>query len=162
MNSLLQGGAIVNKNGKGLEKQVQSIIEHAGYVELSDERKKELVKKGGVLNDGGLNWYCQQAPLTRNLYEAKFKIDFYLYHALKFPDGLYIESKWQGSQGSVDEKYVFTVQTLKSLNADSILVLEGGGARHGAVRWIQAQAKGRSRFMYFDLAGFMKWAQANL
>ena len=110
-----------------------------------------------MLLDQG-SWFVEQIDCERNLYGSRWRLDFYLFHPDKFPNGLVIESKWQGSPGSVDEKYVFTVLSLKSLSTPSMLVLGGGGARRGAVDWIRKQIG--KNFKTTDQ--FIDWGNKNL
>ena len=157
-----QGGKTANRNGKAMESQVRQCLISAGYTEITPDEKKLLVRRDGTL-DRTDKWFCQQLRLERNMYEAKSTIDFYVYHPELYPEGLHIEVKWQGSAGSVDEKYVFTVLSLVKCRGDKIMVLDGGGARQGAIRWIkQQERKQTNRFKFFTLTEFMKWSQRSL
>lgn len=53
---------------------------------------------------------------------------------------LILESKWQQSSGSVDEKFPFLVLTIKESRLDTVVVLGGGGYSAGAERWLRRQA----------------------
>ena len=157
---ILQGGAVANKSGKDLENEIAELLHDQGFTELDPTQKKQMLDNGGPMPHLTAPWFAQQVRLFRNLYNAKMVTDFYCWH----PDvskGFVIEVKWQSSAGSVDEKYVFTVLSLKKLQTHSILVLEGGGCRTDAVKWIRGQEKttGTRTFRlmtYLDLKKFLR------
>ncbi len=157
---IVQGGYTAGKNGKVMEEQIKQVLVSSGYIELTPEEKKLLVRLDGAPPIGEDKWFCQQVRLYRNLYGSNYTADFYLFDKDKFPLGLSIESKWQASSGSVDEKYCFTVMSLKSMPGEQLLILDGGGARQGAVQWIKKQKT--KRFMFFNLVEFIVWANGNL
>ena len=76
----------------------------------------------------------------KDLYGKDHKCDFILYHPVRYPRALIIESKWQQSTGSVDEKFPFWVLTIKKSGLDTIVVLDGGGYFKGAECWLRQQA----------------------
>jgi hypothetical protein len=159
----VQGGTTANKNGSDLEAQVYTCIARAGYPELNAEQKRMLINSDGVLITEGSRWFASQVRLGKNLYEGPMTVDFYLYDRDKWPDGLYIEVKWQAASGSVDEKYVFTALSLMGQPGDKILILDGSGYRRGAVKWLRRQAvKSSNRFNVFTLMEFFKWAKIAL
>jgi DNA adenine methylase len=83
-----------------------------------------------------------------------------VYNAEKWPDGLYIEVKWQSTGGSVDEKYVFTALSMMKQKGDKILIIDGGGCRAGAILWMRKQAERKAnRFQIFNMMEFFKWAK---
>ena len=77
----------------------------------------------------------------RSVYGGYQTIDFFLYDSKLLPAGCYIESKWQSASGSVDEKYVFTVESMFQWRKPSILVIEGNGTRQSAMGWIENRCK---------------------
>lgn len=156
-------GKKANKNGKWLEKTISNLLTQAGYYELSsDERKKFLSENGSLDVTSEHRWFVEQVAIHRNIYDAKWKLDFFIFNQEKYPDGLYIESKWQGTQGSVDEKYVFTVLSLKDLPQPSMLILDGGGARQGAIKWIKNQSRRSNQFTFFTFSEFLVWARDHI
>lgn len=160
MMSYDPAGHLANKNGKWLEGIIASQLRQAGYYELTPAEKKLFLRQDGILIIPQTKWFAQQVRLERNLYEARFTSDFYVSGSESFPDGLHIESKWQGSAGSVDEKYVFTALSLLSFKCHSVIVLSGGGARRGAVKWLKTQAsKSRGKFKFFTLEEFVAWVR---
>lgn len=158
-----QGGAVANRQGKVLEAQIEQVILSKGYVKLSEDQKRQLIRQDGVLIVEGSAWFCDQVPLHKNIYGAKWRLDFYVYHREKFPDGLHIECKWQGSSGSVDEKYVFTVVSLLELPGKKAFILAGAGARQGAVQWIRRKVSRRQDLEFFSSTDeFIHWANKSL
>jgi hypothetical protein len=67
--------------------------------------------------------------------------DFVVHDPINYPNGLHVECKWQSAQGSVDEKYVFTMLTLENFQRPSILILAGPAARKDAIEWLRSRAK---------------------
>lgn len=156
-----QGGKTANRNGRGLEMQIKALLLHRGYFELTAEQKKALSRSGEVLHTGN-KWFTTQVQMEKNIYGSKCKSDFYAYDSLNHPDGIHIEAKWQSSAGSVDEKYVFTAESLNLFDGLKIIVLDGGGARQGAVRWLRKFASSKKNFKFFTLSEFIKWANSSL
>jgi len=154
-------GRTANRNGKWLEGTIEDQLVRAGYYQLSDKEKVTLRNQDGFIEmPENHAWFVRQIALERNLYGSMFTSDFYLRSPL-YPDGLHIESKFQGTPGSVDEKYVFTVLSMKNFKSPSILVLDGGGSRQGAVKWMKSQQK-TGKFNFMTLGEFMLWARDHL
>ena len=55
-------------------------------------------------------------------------------------DCLVIESKWQASGGSIDEKYPFEVQTINLNQYPTLIVLDGEGYKDEAGKWLKGHA----------------------
>jgi hypothetical protein len=154
-------GKTANRNGKWLEDTIADQLRRAGYKELGQQEKVILKAQDGFIDlPDDESWFVSQVALERNLYGAMFTSDFYL-KGPKYPSGLHIESKFQGTPGSVDEKYVFTVLSMKQFKSPGILVLDGGGTRQGAVRWMKSQQK-KDKFDFMTLGEFMIWARDHL
>ena len=84
--------------------------------------------------------------------------DFHLFHPEKHPDGLIIESKWQQSVGSVDEKYPYLVLNIKTkYPAKTIIILDGRGYKPKAKIWLRSQI-GNNLIAVFDMSEFQVWA----
>ena len=159
-----QGGGVAGRQGKVLENQVEQQLLHLGYTKLTDSEKKTFIRQNGVSYVGGDKWFCTQVQFGKNIYGSRWKLDFYLYNAETFPNGLVIECKWQQSQGSVDEKYVFTVMSLIGLKRPVALLLAGEGARPITREWIRSIADKRSNDLQFFASSdeFTTWANKNL
>lgn len=85
--------------------------------------------------------FSAQYPAGADLYGKDRKCDFILYHPARYPRALILESKWQQSSGSVDEKFPFLALTIKESRLDTIVVLGGGGYSAGAERWLRRPAR---------------------
>lgn len=98
-----------------------------------------------------------------NIYGSEIKVDLFVSNSHQYPDGLIIECKWQGSQGSVDEKYPYLILNIKErYNYPTIIVYGGNGAKSGAIRWLKQQADGKRLIAVYGLEEFIKWATQNL
>lgn len=105
--------------------------------------------------------FCPQFPLGNGVYETPIKCDFILFHPTKHPACLVIESKWQQSGGSVDEKFPYLVANIKEKYPyATIIVLDGGGYRSGSERWLRAQIDGKL-LKVFNMAEFQKWSNGD-
>ena len=69
-----------------------------------------------------------------------------------------IESRWQTSSGSVDEKYPYDVLNIQTKYATpTILILDGSGYRKGAENWIRAQAGSGNLLLVLNMQQFTEW-----
>ena len=80
-----------------------------------------------------------------------------------------IECKWQQSSGSVDEKfpYLYLNCIEKMPEPTIIIIVDGGGAKPGAVEWLKSAAissrywkddKPQKEILVMDLTSFISWA----
>lgn len=74
-----------------------------------------------------------------NIYGDKMTLDFLIYHPARHLEEMIIECKYQGQDGSIDEKLSFTAQSLHATGQSAILALMGGGFRDTAVRYCLGQ-----------------------
>jgi len=81
-----------------------------------------------------------------------------------------IECKWQQVAGSVDEKFPYVyLNCVESLPEKNIIILvDGGGAKDGAVRWLKSAAANKlfikdidKNIKVMDLRDFIVWANTN-
>jgi DNA adenine methylase len=80
-----------------------------------------------------------------------------LYHPTKWAACLVIESKWQQSGGSVDEKYPYMVLNLKEQSpVQSIVVVDGNGQKAGSVKWLRQQTD-QKLLHVLSMAEFQRW-----
>jgi hypothetical protein len=103
--------------------------------------------------------YTRQFSIGKGIYGTPLYCDFIAYHPSKHADSLIIESKWQQTGGTVDEKYPYLVMNIQyKYPHKTILVLDGNGYRAGAEKWIREQAgpKMGLRAVY-NLAQFNTW-----
>jgi hypothetical protein len=128
-----------------LEDAVEDLLKRQGLVKHEGRIKAAFLK--GISNFGdetlGPRWFMRNVKRFENLYRARFFADFVIYDVERYPNGLVIEVKAQETPGSVDEKYVFTVLSLKQLydeqKVSTWLVFSGGGVRACAVDWMRSE-----------------------
>jgi hypothetical protein len=157
---MTQGGN-ANKTGALHEAQVKAVFDAWGFKSLDNRVVLNAITIGDPLSSLGERWYTTQLAHFRNLYSAKFKSDLFVYDTQHWPNGLLIECKYQALGGSVDEKYVFTVLSLKNLPPPSAMVLTGGGARNCAISWIRGQETPKFKF-FGSSEQFSNWIHKKL
>ena len=142
--------------GNRLEQIIESCLKNCGYEEYPN--KKAL----GSMAEEERPVYCRQVKIGNTIYDTALKCDFLLFHPEKWPKGLVIEAKWQQVGGSVDEKYPFLVLSIRKSIFETILLLDGGGYRPGAERWLRNQTDSKL-LNVFNLTEFITWVnQGNL
>lgn len=128
-------GAKANKTGNQLESMVQQTLNNRGYTQVPASEfsrvQTDLYPRSPM--------YTSQALIGKTVYGSDRKCDFLVYHPEKFPKNLVIECKWQQSAGSVDEKFPFLVENIRLLRIPTIIVVDGGGHKPGAVTWLKGQ-----------------------
>jgi hypothetical protein len=143
-----------------MEAMIEAMLVQAGFPQATDKLKRSFQQ--GAIGFGdeelGPRWYMRNVKRFRNLYGVGFFADFVVYDERSFPAGLVIESKQQDQAGSVDEKYVFTVMSLKALHGlygglCAWLVFGGDGARAVALDWMRAQ-EDPPRFLFLSEVKF--------
>lgn len=116
-----QGGNAA-RSGKSAENVIASVLEQRG---LAFERQVEI------------------GP---GIYNTPTRVDFFVHDLPGFQSGLIIESKWQDTNGTADEKLPFLVANIKErYPCPTIVVLHGGGFRPGAAEWLLRQVGGTLR-----------------
>lgn len=147
------GGGRANQSGRILEKMVEGLLLGHGYGKVSKHEIQKHIIAGEPV-------FTTQYLIGQTIYNTDLKIDFFVYHPSKFPDGLIIECKWQQAGGSVDEKYPYLVANLLKNQKASVIVLDGDGYRPGAKRWLEDQALKNDKLRVFDLISFTQWANS--
>jgi len=152
----VQGGTRANYTGRILEKFIEDRLKERGYTFIDKRKFKPSIYIGQPI-------YSKQFFLGQNLYNTNTYCDFVLYHPEKWNDCLVIESKWQESGGSVDEKYPFLILNIQMRYPHkTILVIDGGGYKQGALEWIKGQV-GNNLLAVMNMQEFNKWVnQENL
>lgn len=145
------GGGRANISGASLEKMVEGLLLGHGYGKLSSKEFQSHAAAREPI-------FMTQVVVGRTVYNTRMKVDFFVFHPTKHPEGLIIECKWQQSPGSVDEKYPYLVTNLITSQKTSIIVLDGGGYKPGAKHWLEEQALSNPRLSVFNLTGFTQWA----
>lgn len=144
------GGAIANLTGNRLERFVLNSLNEFGYTLIDRVQFKPAPYLEQPI-------YSRQYYLGKNIYGTNIYCDFILYHPQKFPDCLVIETKWQQTGGSVDEKFPFLVANIQTKYPyKTILLLDGGGYKPGAAEWLRSQV-GNNLLAVFSMAEFQTW-----
>ena len=120
--------------GRMQERFIKEWLENLGYARVKPS-KKFFDKR--LLNEP---IYSTQCVIGENVYGGTRKADIILYHPQKWADCLVIESKWQASTGTADQKYPFEVQTINRNLYSTIIVLDGQGYNQLAEKWLKSHA----------------------
>lgn len=128
-------GAMANHAGKTAEAAIYCLFKERGY-------QIERQKKVGT-----------------SIYGTTLFADFFIHWLPGFPNGLVVESKWQSAGGSVDEKYPYIVANIKAGRylAPVIVVLDGGGYKDGAAKWLRGQVDGQKLVAVYDFKELIQW-----
>nr|ARR28440.1 hypothetical protein [Caulerpa okamurae] len=157
-------GNIANSSGNVLEQNVISTFKTKGFevVKYSFWNKNQN-KYGGVPK--GL---LKNVPFE-SIYGHKGYTEFLL-KSKKYNLEIRIECKWQQSAGSVDEKlpYLYLNCVESMLEKDIIIIIDGGGYKEGALKWIKESVRTRKyqnsnmkNIQIMNIVEFMTWANNN-
>jgi len=105
----------------------------------------------------------KQVKAGTSIYGQQLRADLFIDGIPGFDRGLIIESKWQSTGGSVDEKYVYLVKNIESgrYPCPVAIVLDGGGYKQGAEDWLKKQVDGNKLYAVWSLMELLKWINAN-
>jgi len=132
-------GAQANSTGKVAERMIDALLIQLGYAPI------------------------RERVIGRGIYGTPIKADILIERAPGFPAGLIIESKWQGSGGSVDEKYPYLVLNIQQIYPCPVIILaDGDGARPGAIQWLKSQVDGTNLYAVFSFKELVTWCNRNL
>ena len=126
-------GKRANRSGKQLANFVNNILQDYGYTEVSQTRFFALCELKQPI-------YTQECSVGKTLYGGNRRVDFILYHPIKWSECLVIECKWQSSSGTTDQKYPYFVDSINMNPQHAIIVLDGGGQSRASGKWLKAQA----------------------
>ncbi len=144
------GGGQAHYTGTVLQKFIEDRLVERGYTYVVRKKFRPAVYLNQPI-------YSHQFYVGRSLYETNLYCDFILYDPQKHPDCLIIESKWQQSGGSVDEKYPYLILNIQTRYPHkTVLVLDGGGYKAGAEKWLRSQVGNNLRAVY-NMAQFQTW-----
>ena len=104
--------------------------------------------------------FKRQAKLGMSIYGTVIRADFVVENIAEFPLGLAIESKWQDSTGSADQKFPFVVANIRAggYGLPVIVIAAGGGATVRAREWLKLQVDERL-LAVFSIEEFVSWLQ---
>ncbi|MCU7666820.1 PD-(D/E)XK nuclease superfamily protein [Bacillus thuringiensis] len=148
-------GTYANETGRALEKRVANLLDSYGFKTISEREYNKNPEKHG-----------SEVLLTNvkytNIYGQPGKSEFMLC-SRKYNMQLRIECKWQQSSGSVDEKYPYLLLNCVEAMPEKevIIVVDGGGARKGAVAWLKNNAKTvrNKSIRVINFEEFKNWAR---
>lgn len=142
-NTNVQGGTRANAQGHLFENIMLPIFQGNDF---SVFQHSEIQKNPSMLN--GIDRYViRNVPFT-TIYAQSGKTEFVIYDntAISSSGNTYcrtvrVEAKWQQAAGSVDEKYPYMLLNgiYQYPEKEIIFVVDGGGYKPGARRWLQDQ-----------------------
>jgi len=132
----ISGGKQANNTGNALESFVEHILKEKEYTEFVNHKEQVFAMRKAI----GGKQYSKQPYCGQSIYETKRNCDFLVLNKEKFPESLIIECKWQQVDGSVDEKYPFTVHNIMKIGSPTIILIDGGGYKKQALVWLKEQA----------------------
>ena len=94
-----------NYTGSVLERFILSRLDERGYTYIPRNRFVSARILGQPI-------YTSKFHVGQSIYGTAQYCDFIAYHPERWPDNLIIESKWQQSGGSVDEKYRWSTDSI--------------------------------------------------
>ncbi|WP_347252586.1 PD-(D/E)XK nuclease superfamily protein [Legionella sp.] len=156
-----QGGAYANSSGGVLEGLVEFVLTKKGF--------SVIRYKDWKLNPTS---YGEELLLKNVPYEGLYKhastTEFVLI-SKAYNLHTRIECKWQQVSGSVDEKlpYLFLNCSEKMLELHVIILLDGGGAKQGAIEWLRESCEkfnlresttSKRRIDLMNMTEFVQWA----
>lgn len=150
----MKQGEKANYTGNSLENFIENILNHKGYRFIENKSFKAACCLEQAI-------YSCQFTIGHGIYDTPIKCDFILHHPVKYPNCLVIESKWQESSGSTDEKFPYLVLNIKEKSAyPTIIVLDGGGCKPGAEQWLRHQVGGQLLHV-FNMMEFQRWSHSD-
>lgn len=105
----------------------------------------------------------RQSFVGNSIKGGEIRADFLIGGIVAFPGGLIIESKWQETPGTADEKlFGLALDIEKNYPLPTIIVVAGGGAREPIITWLRRQVNGGTLYAVFDFEEFLTWTIRNL
>jgi hypothetical protein len=102
--------------------------------------------------------FRRQVKIGESIFHHKLRADFVLINLAGFPNGLIVESKWQDSLGSTDEKFPGLVENIRRCYPlPTVIVVSGKGARVGAVNYLREKVDGQQLIAVYDMEDFVSW-----
>ena len=157
-------GDLANIGGNVLERMVKEVFLSKGFVLLNYRKWQKSPSKYGK------ELLLTNVPFT-SIYQHSGNTEF-LASSEKYKFKIRIECKWQQSSGSVDEKLPYLyLNCVEAMPEDYIIiVIDGGGFKKGAVKWLQEAAKGNKyndtgvikSILVLSLPEFIAWANRTL
>lgn len=148
------GGSRANYTGNSLQIFIYNKLVEKGYQRVDKKHFNAVRYMEQPI-------FTPQFPLCKSIYGTDVKCDFILYHPTKHKNCLVIESKWQESRGSVDEKFPYLVANIKERYPHpTIIILDGKGYKKEAEEWLKKQVDSKLIHV-FNMSEFQKWSNGN-
>jgi hypothetical protein len=149
--TIKQGGTQANYTGTILDQLILARLYEQGYTYVDRNRFMPTRFLEQPI-------FSRKFHIGSSIYDTPQYCDFVAYHPQKWPNNLVIESKWQEVGGSVDEKYPYLVLNIQmKYITPTILILDGGGYKKGAEKWIRDQAGHGNLLLVFNMLQFTAW-----
>lgn len=102
--------------------------------------------------------YKRHQHICDSIYGSKLYTDFVVMGIPPWEDGISIESKYQGSSGSADEKFPYLVANIKQkFPIPCVILYSLDGAKPKSVEWLLAQADGVKLIEILKYDKFPTW-----
>ena len=101
----------------------------------------------------------RQYYIGKSIFDTGTYADLFVEGLPLFPNGLIIESKWQETRGTAEEKVVYLVTNIQNCYpCPTIIIADVGGHRPGVLQWLRRQA-GQGRLLaVFSIMEFIRWS----
>ena len=139
-----------------LDKAIIEKIENSNYQFIPKNKFKIALYMDQPL-------YTTNFHIGDSLYGTPKNCNYILFHPQKWSNCLIIESIWQQTHGTTDEKFPYYVLNIQQkYPSQSIVVIDGEGYRKKALQWFKSQA-GTNLLKVFNLLEFSDWVdQGNI
>ena len=146
-------GKRANRAGQQLANFVNNLLQDYGYAEVSKTRFFALCELRQPI-------YAQECYVGKTLYGGNRRVDFILYHPIRWSECLVIECKWQSSSGTTDQKYPYFVESININSQRAIIVLDGGGQSRSSGKWLKEQAGNKKVLHVMNQGEIARFASA--
>lgn len=148
-----QQGRQANQNGKAFEQQIAQRLRSKGYMQVDVIPEYQNPNQPFFISQ-------YRSPFV-SIYNLPMRVDFFVWHPSRYPNGLIVECKYQEIAGSTDEKLPYTVACLKKTGIPAILLLIGKGAKRGAIDW-RLNQQDQLLTVFSDFEAFFRAANRDL
>jgi len=100
--------------------------------------------------------FDRQQIIGRTIYGRRWRVDFVLRNVREYPQGIILECKSQKRRGSVDEKFLYLLESIRRGPLPAIVIAHGRGIRDAA-DWLRDQCDPERLIAVFDLEEFVSW-----
>lgn len=158
-----QGGRAVI-SGNVLEKTVETVLQVHGYHEICGDLPKKRRREWLFYSNDPPKRYAKQVYIGSGIYGTDIYVDFFIFDAVAFPNGLIVECKWQQSGGSVDEKLPYLNLNIQTCYPSlTVVLIDGEGMKKGAIDWLNRQVGSNPNLLaVYNLTHFIIWANKYL